>query len=148
MAAVGVLAGHFLWARGATGGFQLHGVLMFSNSARVSIGRNTGTSDVSDAAPNRCARALSLRLVEPRLCSANIGIARHNLHIFCYIQNATMLSVVDGQLALRRRHDGRSCRTDLENMLTSHNHLVTHLRLLGTEWESTYLPFLPEDMPQ
>jgi hypothetical protein len=106
---------------------------MYSNSVRVNFGRNTGTSDVSDAAANRCPRALTLRAIEPRLCSANIGLAHHNKHIFKSISKTQLLWVVDGQLALRRRHGGRSCWTGVVSMLASHHHLVTHLRLLESE---------------
>jgi hypothetical protein len=123
---------------------------MYNNSVRVNFGRNTGTSDASDAAPNRCPRALTLRAVEPRLCSVNIGIAHHNQHVFKYIQNAV---VVGGGRSIgvateARTHGGRSCRMGVVSMLASHHHLVTHLRLLGTKSESTYLLFLPEDKPQ
>jgi hypothetical protein len=61
-----------------------YGVLKYRKSARANFVRNTCTTDVSDAAPKRCPRELTLRLVLPRLCNANTFIARHNQHIELY----------------------------------------------------------------
>jgi hypothetical protein len=68
-----------------------HGVLKYQKSVRANFDRNTCTTDVSDAAPNRCPRALTLRPILPRLCSANTFIARHNQHILNIIQNAVVV---------------------------------------------------------
>jgi hypothetical protein len=110
---------------------------------RVNFGRNTGTSDVPDAAPNRCPRALTLRAVEPRLCSAKIDIVHHNQHVFKSIQNAVLLGggrSIGVATEARRPFLSDGCGKHASVSL-SHHHRVTHLRLLGTESESAYLLF-------
>jgi hypothetical protein len=58
-----------------------HGVLKYRKSVRANFGRNTCTSDIFDAAPNRRTNPQTLQpLQPPRLCSADLGIVLHKQH--------------------------------------------------------------------
>jgi hypothetical protein len=62
-----------------------HGIIKYRKSVRANFGRNTCTSDIFDAAPNRRTTTLTLRPFQPLLCNADLGIVLHNQHTFNYI---------------------------------------------------------------
>jgi hypothetical protein len=64
---------------------------------RANFVQNTTTSDVFDAAPNHRTNPLTLQPLQPRLCSADLGLVLQNQHTSNSVINAL---VAGGRLSI------------------------------------------------